>query len=205
MSFRLLFLSFIGNLWCTYGRWFTTTHTRDFIGGINHFRFTAWVALIIGDSCCEILVHFDCEGIGHNPSSPVETERKSVVACVCIVASSCILVNKSFHFIEINRFHRIVIRWDVSGSLLGPSIIHERMAFFGTFAALCGLKRTGRDDLAMKMIKDDGRWLRMMREGAEVTFEAWGKDLKWNTSLFHLCYTYPVLFLCDWGMEKLFV
>ena len=80
-----------------------------------------------------------------------------------------------------------------------------RMAFFGTFAALCGLKRTGRDDLAMKLIKDDGRWLRMMREGAEVTFEAWGKDLKWNTSLFHLCYTYPVLFLCDWGMEKLFV
>lgn len=80
-----------------------------------------------------------------------------------------------------------------------------RMAFFGTFAALCGLKRTGRDDLALKLIKDDGRWLRMMREGAEVTFEAWGKDLKWNTSLFHLCYTYPVLFLCDWGMEKLFV
>ena len=31
------------------------------------------------------------------------------------------------------------------------------------------------------------------------------KDLKWNTSLFHLCYTYPVLFLCDWGIEKLFV
>ena len=51
----------------------------------------------------------------------------------------------------------------------------------------------------------EGEALAVVREGAEVTFEAWGKDLKWNTSLFHLCYTYPVLFLCDWGMEKLFV
>ena len=41
--------------------------------------------------------------------------------------------------------------------------------------------------------------------GETLRIEAWGKDLKWNTSLFHLCYTYPVLFLCDWGMEKLFV
>ncbi|MCR5263319.1 MAG: hypothetical protein K6D94_05555, partial [Clostridiales bacterium] len=80
----------------------------------------------------------------------------------------------------------------------------SRMAFFGTFAALCGLKRLGRDDLIIQLIKNDGRWLRMLREGAETTYEAWGRDLKWNTSLFHLCYTYPVLFLCDWGMEKFF-
>ena len=46
------------------------------------------------------------------------------------------------------------------------------------------------------------RIVRMLREGADSTYEAWGRDAKWNTSLFHLCYTYPVLFLCDWGMEN---
>ena len=80
----------------------------------------------------------------------------------------------------------------------------ERMAFFGTFAALVGLKRLGREDLIRRLLKDEGRWLRMLREGADSTYEAWGRDAKWNTSLFHLCYTYPVLFLCEWGMEKVF-
>ena len=80
----------------------------------------------------------------------------------------------------------------------------ERMAFFGTFAALVGLKRLGREDLIRRLMKDEGRWLRMLREGADSTYEAWGRDAKWNTSLFHLCYTYPVLFLCDWGMEDVF-
>ncbi len=80
----------------------------------------------------------------------------------------------------------------------------DRMAFFGTFAALVGLKRLGEEKLIRDIILSPGRWLRMLREGADSTYEAWGRDLKWNTSLFHLCYTYPVLFLCDWGMEKLF-
>ena len=77
----------------------------------------------------------------------------------------------------------------------------EKMAFFGTFAALVGLKRLGREEDIRALLGSEGRWLRMLREGADSTFEAWGRDLKWNTSLFHLCYTYPVLFLCDWGME----
>ena len=80
----------------------------------------------------------------------------------------------------------------------------ERMAFFGTFAALVGLKRLGEEERIRQILKSPGRWLRMLREGADSTYEAWGRDLKWNTSLFHLCYTYPVLFLCDWGMEELF-
>ena len=60
------------------------------------------------------------------------------------------------------------------------------------------------EDLIRRLMKDEGRWLRMLREGADSTYEAWGRDAKWNTSLFHLCYTYPVLFLCDWGMEDVF-
>ena len=80
----------------------------------------------------------------------------------------------------------------------------HQSAFFMTFAALVGLKRYGRDDLICQMIKSEGRWLRMLQEDATTTFEAWGKDQKWNTSLFHLCYTFAVIFLADWGMEELF-
>ena len=78
-------------------------------------------------------------------------------------------------------------------------------AFFMTFASLAGLKREGRDALVIELIKNDGRWLNMLREGATATFEAWGRDSKWNTSLFHLCYTFAVIFLCDWGIDELFV
>ena len=35
-----------------------------------------------------------------------------------------------------------------------------------TFAALLGLKRYGRDDLICQMIKNEGRWLHMLEEGA---------------------------------------
>ncbi|MBO4229714.1 MAG: hypothetical protein J5938_05140, partial [Clostridia bacterium] len=80
----------------------------------------------------------------------------------------------------------------------------ERMAFFGTFAALAGLKRLGREQEILTILKSPGRWLRMIAEGADSTYEAWGRDLKVNTSLFHLCYTYPPLFLLDWGMDRLF-
>lgn len=78
-------------------------------------------------------------------------------------------------------------------------------AFFMTFASLAGLKREGRDDLVIELIKNDGRWLNMLREGATATYEAWGRDSKWNTSLFHLCYTFAVIFLCDWGIDELFI
>jgi len=80
----------------------------------------------------------------------------------------------------------------------------NQSAFFMTFAALLGLKRYGRDDLICQMIKNEGRWLHMLEEGATTTYEAWGKDQKWNTSLFHLCYTFAIIFLADWGMEDLF-
>lgn len=71
-------------------------------------------------------------------------------------------------------------------------------AFFTTFASLCGLHRIGKKEELLQLISSSGRWMRMLEEGATVTFEAWGKDVKSNTSLFHLCYSYPVLFLTDW-------
>lgn len=74
----------------------------------------------------------------------------------------------------------------------------ENSALFISFASLCGLARLGRKEEILAYIRHPGRWLRMLEEGATTTFEAWGKDAKWNTSLFHLCYTYPVIFLTDW-------
>ncbi len=78
-------------------------------------------------------------------------------------------------------------------------------AFFMTFASMTGLKRLGRNDLICEMIKNDSRWLNMIAEGHTTTIEAWGKASKWNTSLFHLCYAFAVIFLSDWGMEELFI
>ena len=75
--------------------------------------------------------------------------------------------------------------------------------FFISMAILSALVRIGRKELALELIQDEAAWPRMLREGATTTWEGWGKDSKWNTALFHLAFTYPILFLTDWGMEKL--
>lgn len=68
---------------------------------------------------------------------------------------------------------------------------------FGAYPILEGLRRTGRKDIMYRYLKDEGAWKRMLREGATTTFEGWGKDAKWNTSLFHLTLSYAVLFLME--------
>ena len=45
------------------------------------------------------------------------------------------------------------------------------------------------------LLADDGAWANMLSEGATTCFEAWGKDQKWNTSLFHPWATAPAIFL----------
>lgn len=69
------------------------------------------------------------------------------------------------------------------------------MMFYTSYAFMWGLKRLGREDLIRDFIADKGTWSRMLDEGAARTFEGWGKDAKWNTSLFHLTFTYPIIFL----------
>ncbi|MGN0165055.1 MAG: family 78 glycoside hydrolase catalytic domain [Lachnospiraceae bacterium] len=69
---------------------------------------------------------------------------------------------------------------------------------FGAFPILTGLERTGRKELMYDCLNDKGAWQRMLAQGATTTFEGWGKECKWNTSLFHLTLSYAVLFLCDW-------
>lgn len=66
---------------------------------------------------------------------------------------------------------------------------------FGAYPILEGLRRIGRREQMYQYLKDENAWKRMLREGATTTFEGWGKDAKWNTSLFHLTLSYAALFL----------
>ena len=72
-----------------------------------------------------------------------------------------------------------------------------RVMLFGAYPILEGLRRTGRKELIRKYLLDEGAWKRMLAEGATTTFEGWGKDAKWNTSLFHLTMSYGALFLME--------
>ena len=69
--------------------------------------------------------------------------------------------------------------------------------FFVTFPLLAGLRRDGEEELLHDLLTDDNAWLRMIREGATATFEGWGKETKWNTSLFHLTLSFAAVFLAE--------
>ena len=51
--------------------------------------------------------------------------------------------------------------------------------------------------MVKELIKDEKAWLNMLSEGATTTFEAWGKEQKKNTSLFHPWSTCPIIILHD--------
>ena len=78
------------------------------------------------------------------------------------------------------------------------------VALFGAFPLLSGLIANNKYDLFEKCLLDDGAWIRMISEGATTTFESWGRDLKFNTSLFHLTFSYAALFLADIDLDTLF-
>ncbi len=78
------------------------------------------------------------------------------------------------------------------------------VSFFGAFPLLYGLLRAGRPELVEWCLKDEGAWLRILREGGTTTFEGWGKDTKSNTSLFHLTMSDAAVFLADIDQTALF-
>jgi len=78
------------------------------------------------------------------------------------------------------------------------------LSFFCTFPMLMGLTRADRWDLIRDALTEEGTWKRMLREGATTTFEGWGKDCKWNISLFHLTMSYAAIFMADVDLKKLF-
>ncbi len=89
------------------------------------------------------------------------------------------------------------------------AMIRERgitgVSFFGAFPLMYGLIRHGKRGWLYDMLTDEGAWLRMLREGATTTFEGWGKDTKWNTSLFHMTMSDAAVFLSDIDLENLFL
>lgn len=78
------------------------------------------------------------------------------------------------------------------------------VSMFGSFPLLVGLVRRGRMDMVKAMLADEGAWRRILREGGTTTFEGWGKDTKWNTSLFHLTLSDGAVFLMDADLKRLF-
>ena len=88
------------------------------------------------------------------------------------------------------------------------NMIKERkissLSLFCTFLALMGFVRSGRENEIEQLMLDEGAWLRMLSEDATTTFEGWGKETKWNTSLFHLTMSYAAVFLADIDQKKLF-
>lgn len=77
------------------------------------------------------------------------------------------------------------------------------LSLFCTFPVLWGHIKNRRYDLIKDAFLDGGAWKRMLDEDATATFEGWGKDTKWNTSLFHLTMSYGALFLADIDLDKL--
>ena len=69
------------------------------------------------------------------------------------------------------------------------------MGVYMAYFALAALKMHGEYDLAKQLISDPACWLNMIAEGATTTYEAWGKEQKWNTSLFHPWATAPIIIL----------
>ena len=79
-------------------------------------------------------------------------------------------------------------------------IMEKRLTSVGVYMAyfaLAALVKHGRRDLAIQLTLDEGCWKNMLKEGATTTYEAWGKDQKWNTSLFHPWATAPLIVFAD--------
>lgn len=71
------------------------------------------------------------------------------------------------------------------------------VSMFTSFPMLVGLVRRGNFALLREQLTDKEAWLRTIREGSMTTFEGWGKDCKWNTSLFHMTMSDVAVFLAD--------
>ena len=71
------------------------------------------------------------------------------------------------------------------------------MGVYMAYFALAALKNAGEYDTCIELATDEGAWLNMIREGATLTYEAWGKDQKWNTSLCHPWATAPLIIFSD--------
>lgn len=80
----------------------------------------------------------------------------------------------------------------------------DSLSLFCTFPILMRFSKDGEDERLKTALLNDGAWKRMLREDATTTFEGWGKDTKWNTSLFHLTMSYAAVFFADADLKRVF-
>ena len=71
------------------------------------------------------------------------------------------------------------------------------MGVYMAYFTLAALKMNNEYDLAYKLALDERCWINMIKEGGTTTFEAWGKDQKWNTSLNHPWACAPLIIFTD--------
>lgn len=81
---------------------------------------------------------------------------------------------------------------------------YDALFLFTTLPVVCGALRRNQLALVEKILFNENTWKRMLREDATTTFEGWGKDAKWNTSLFHLTMSFAAIFLADIEHKKIF-
>ncbi len=88
------------------------------------------------------------------------------------------------------------------------NVIRERgiraVSMFTSFPMMIGLVRRGKYELLKEQFLDDGAWLRIISEDSYTSFEGWGRECKWNTSLFHMTMSDVAVFLADIDTDKLF-
>ena len=75
------------------------------------------------------------------------------------------------------------------------------MGVYMAYFALAALVENSERDKAIELTLDKNAWLNMIKEGATTTFEAWGKEQKWNTSLFHPWAVAPLIVFNESGIK----
>lgn len=76
------------------------------------------------------------------------------------------------------------------------------MGVYMSYFALAALKKNGDEEKAVALATDKNAWLNMITEGGTATFEAWGKEQKWNTSLFHPWAVAPLIVFSKIDLQK---
>ena len=98
-------------------------------------------------------------------------------------------------------FARLAPEQDASAHAAFLGLVRARrfssISMFQYFPLFCYLRSTGEEALLHELLASPDAWLRNIREGATRTFEGWGRDTKWNTSLFHLNLAAGAVFLTD--------
>ena len=74
------------------------------------------------------------------------------------------------------------------------------MGVYMSYFALSALKKNGEYEKAVTLATDEKAWLNMIEQGGTSTFEAWGKERKWNTSLFHPWAVAPLIVFSEFDL-----